>query len=446
MLQTKYSANSHRVNVRFIPINHLSLTVTSSRTVGYMKNPRQLRLVALFAALLMATPAISNAATPTPKPKPKVSAPTKAQIAAAQAAENAKAAAAAAATSQLTSAQNLLQQLTAVTNHRQAQLLSAQAALVVATKQSNLATAHAALTQVAVTQANRTIGRMASNAYIMGGGFTTLNSVLESNGPQDLVDRLSLLNQVGANDSVALARYKSAFVVAKAAQAAATAAKLAQASATAKVAAARAAAAAAQSAQAAEVAKLRAIQSQLMAELAKARNIRITLQQQLALSQLEQSSANTAAHTKGQAKIWPDRGFKGRSTTRGTDAIRAKALAYAKKQVLARKPYVWGAQGPNSFDCSGLVYAAYKAAGLGWPNWSRLNAALYFVDTQRVPLGNLIPGDLLFYSYDGSVQNIHHITIYAGDGMMWEANSTRTGLIYSSMYSVNGLMPSGGRV
>jgi len=411
-----------------------------------MNIDRRFRIVAFTAAIFMAIPTTSFAATPSAKPKPKVSAPTKAQIAAAQAAENAKAAAAAAATSQLNSAQNLLQQLTAVTNHRQAQLLSAQAALAVATKQSNLATAHAALTQVAVAEANRTIGRMASNAYIMGGGFTTLNSVLESNGPQDLVDRLSILNQVGATDSVALAHYKRAFQIAKVAQAAATAAKLAQAAATAKVAAAKAAAAAAQSAQASEVAKLRAVQAQLMAELTKARNFRITLQQQLALSQLEQSSANTAAHTKGQAKIWPDRGFKGRSTTRGTDAIRTKALAYARAQVLARKPYVWGAQGPNSFDCSGLVYAAYKAAGLGWPNWSRLNAALYFVDTQRVPLDSLIPGDLLFYSYDGSVQNIHHITIYAGNGMMWEANSTRTGLIFSSMYSVPGLMPSGGRV
>ena len=62
---------------------------------------------------------------------------------------------------------------------------------------------------------------MAANAYIMGGGFTTLNSVLESNGPQDLIDRLSILNQVGASDAVALARYKSAFVIAQAAQAAA---------------------------------------------------------------------------------------------------------------------------------------------------------------------------------------------------------------------------------
>ena len=379
-------------------------------------------------------------------PKPKVSAPTKAQIAAAQALENQKAAAAAAATAQLNSAQNILEQLANITAQKQAQLVVAQVALQKATVKSNLAAAHAALAQVAVLEANKTIGRMAASAYMMGGGFTTLNSILDSNGPQDLIDRLSILNQVGASDSVALGKYKSAMVIAQTAQAAAASAKAAQATATAQVASAKAAAVAAQSAQAAEVAKLRAVQSQLMAELVKARNIRITLQQQLALSQLEESSDNTSAHTKGQAKIWPDRGFTGRTTIRGTDAIRAKALAYAREQVLARKPYVWGAQGPNSFDCSGLVYAAYHAAGLGYPNWSRLNAALYFVDTERVPLNQLIPGDLLFYSYDGTVQNIHHITIYAGNGMMWEANSTRLGLLYSSIYSVPGLMPSGGRV
>ena len=108
-------------------------------------------------------------------------------------------------------------------------------------------------------------------------------------------------------------------------------------------------------------------------------------------------------------------------------------MAFAKKQVLARKPYIWGSEGPNSFDCSGLVYAAYKSAGLGWPNWDRLNSAL-------------VPGDLLFYSYKGTISSIHHITIYAGNGMMWEANSKGKGLLYSNIYSVKGLMPFGGRV
>ena len=161
---------------------------------------------------------------------------------------------------------------------------------------------------------------------------------------------------------------------------------------------------------------------------------------------MEESQANTAANTGGQKKVWPDIGFKGRSTSRTNEAQRTAAVAFAKKQVLARKPYIWGTQGPNSFDCSGLVYSAYKSAGLGWPNWDRLNSSLYAGYTKHVSLNELVPGDLLFYSYKGTISSIHHITIYAGDGMMWEANSKDAGLLYSSIYSVKGLMPFGGRV
>ena len=218
------------------------------------------------------------------------------------------------------------------------------------------------------------------------------------------------------------------------------------AAATAKVEAAKKVADEARAAQAKEVDKLKAIQSKLMAELAKAKNFRITLEQQRQLSLLEEANSAIAANTPNQYKVWPDRGFTGRSSIRSTESIRLAAVEYAKKQVQARKPYIWGAEGPNAFDCSGLVYAAYKSAGLGYPGWGRLNAALYFVATKRVSLNSLVPGDLLFYSYDGSVQNIHHISIYAGNGMMWEANSRKIGLIYSNMYSIKGLMPYGGRV
>jgi len=61
-------------------------------------------------------------------------------------------------------------------------------------------------------------------------------------------------------------------------------------------------------------------------------------------------------------------------------------------------------------------------------------------------LNELEPGDLLFYSYKGTVNTIHHISIYAGDGMVWEARSREKGLRYSSIYSMPGLMPYGGRV
>ncbi len=395
--------------------------------------------VALICALLLTSQSNEFTFAKTPKP-------TKAQIDAAKAAEAAKQAAAKIAQNKLAAAQGTLRKLSAAADAARASYRKAQADLVIATSQANVAAAHAALTATSVAQANRTIGRMAQNAYIMGSGFTDIESVLNSHGPQDLIDRLNTLNQLGASNSTALQRYQDALVIARAAQKAADTAKAAQVVATEKVAATKKIADDAKAAQQAEVNRLLAIQSALIAELAKARSVRLTLEQQLALAQLEEANAGIASQTVGQKSVWPDRGFKGRSTTRSTDAIRAAAVAFAKVQVLARKPYVWGAQGPNSFDCSGLVYAAYNSAGLGYPNWGRLNAALYSVDSMHVTLTQLIPGDLLFYSFDGSIQNIHHIAIYAGNEMMWEANSKGKGLLFSNMYSIKGLMPFGGRV
>jgi len=161
---------------------------------------------------------------------------------------------------------------------------------------------------------------------------------------------------------------------------------------------------------------------------------------------LEEANAGRALITPDQSKIWPDIGFTGRSSTRSTEAMRLAAVEFAKKQVLAKKNYVWGSEGPTTFDCSGLVYAAYKSAGLGWPNWDRLNSSLYWVATKRVPISEMVPGDLVFYSYKGTVSTIHHIAIYAGDGMMWEAHNKDKDLLFSSIYSIKGLMPYGGRV
>ncbi|CAB4883746.1 unannotated protein [freshwater metagenome] len=391
--------------------------------------------LALMGALTLATtPAIA-------KPKP-----TLAEIEAAKQAEAAKKKAADAAAKKLAAANQTLRQLTAKANAARALYLKAKAELAVATAQAVAAAKYAAETALAVAEAHKTIGKMASNAYIMGGSLSDIQPLLSANGPQEIVDQLSTLNTLGARNSTALARFKAAEVIARAAKRKADAARLVQESATAKVAAAKKVADDAQALQQKEVSKLQAVQNKLMKELASARNVRVTLEQQRQLALLEESQANTASTTINQAKVWPDRGFKGRSTVRTTEAQRLAAVAFAKKQVLARKPYIWGTQGPSSFDCSGLVYASYKAAGLGWPNWDRLNSALYAGYTYHVPLTSLQPGDLLFYSYKGTISTIHHITIYAGGGMMWEANSKNTGLLYSNIYSVKGLMPFGGRV
>ncbi|MEN9906695.1 MAG: hypothetical protein RL475_893 [Actinomycetota bacterium] len=391
--------------------------------------------LAIIASLtLAATPAIA-------KPKP-----TLAEIEAAKQAEAAKKAAADAAAKKLAAANLTLKQLTARANAAQSVYLKAKKELEIATAQAIAAAKHAAETAAAVAEAHRIIGKLAANAYILGGSMSDIQPLLSSNGPQDLIDQLSTLNTLGAQNTTALERYKAAEIVAKAAKRKADEAKAIQVVATAKVEATKKIADAAQALQQKEVNKLRTVQDKLMKELATARNVRVTLEQQRQLALLEESQANTASTTINQAKVWPDIGFKGRTTIRTTEAQRLAAVAFAMKQVQARKPYIWGSEGPSSFDCSGLVYAAYKSAGLGWPNWDRLNSALYSGYTKHVALTELQPGDLLFYSYKGTISTIHHISIYAGGGMMWEANSKDKGLLYSSIYSVKGLMPFGGRV
>jgi cell wall-associated NlpC family hydrolase len=372
--------------------------------------------------------------------------PTQAQIDAAKKLEAEKKAAADAAAKKLSTAKKTLKQLAAISAAKTKLYNQAVSDLKMKTKAADLAMKHLQAAQASVSSGKRAIGKMALNAYVMGTGFTDIETLLNADGPQDLADRLSTLDALGENNSNALDRFKSAEVVATSAQKAADIAKQAQAAATVKVSAAKKEADTARAMQQDEVDRLQAIQDKLAKELAVAQKTRLTLEQQRQLALLEEANAGIATTVINQSKVWPDIGFTGRSSTRSTEEMRTKAVAFAKKQVEARKPYVWGNEGPNSFDCSGLVYAAYRSAGLGWPNWDRLNSSLFWVATKRVKLTELVPGDLLFYSYKGTVSTIHHITIYAGGGMMWEANSKDRGLLYSSIYSVKGLMPYGGRV
>jgi len=399
-----------------------------------VKKFRAISLAVILGLSISSVPAVAA-------PKPTV-----AEIEAAKKVEAAKKKIADAQAKKLAAANQSLRALTAKANAAAAVYRKAQAELAVATSFAMAAAKHAAETAAAVSEAHKTIGRLASNAYIMGGSMSDIQPLLSANGPQDLIDQLSTLSTLGAQNSVALAQFKEAEAAARKAKAAADAAKAVQQVATDKVAATKKLADDAKAEQAQEVAKLQKVQDELMRQLMSARKVRTTLEQQRQLALLEESQANTATQTGGQKNVWPDTGFKGRSTIRTTQDQRDIAVAFAKKQVLARKPYIWGSEGPNSFDCSGLVYAAYKSAGLGWPNWDRLNSALYSGYTKHVSLKELVPGDLLFYSYKGTISTIHHITIYAGNGMMWEANSKDRGLLYSNIYSVKGLMPFGGRV
>lgn len=89
-------------------------------------------------------------------------------------------------------------------------------------------------------------------------------------------------------------------------------------------------------------------------------------------------------------------------------AAAAVSYAYAK----LGSPYVWGATGPDAFDCSGLAQAAYRSAGISLPRTTYAQ-----IDTgRRVSRAELLPGDLVFF-YSG----ISHVGIYVGHGQMIHA-------------------------
>jgi len=106
---------------------------------------------------------------------------------------------------------------------------------------------------------------------------------------------------------------------------------------------------------------------------------------------------------------------KSMSTTlpHATSAAAAQAVKYALAQV--GKPYVFGAAGPDSYDCSGLTMAAWASAGVSLPH----SAAGQYDYGHHVSFNQLQPGDLLFF-----YQPISHVTIYIGDGYMVSAPET----------------------
>ncbi|MCX4629122.1 MULTISPECIES: C40 family peptidase [unclassified Streptomyces] len=98
-----------------------------------------------------------------------------------------------------------------------------------------------------------------------------------------------------------------------------------------------------------------------------------------------------------------------------------KAIQYATAQM--GKPYVWGAEGPDSFDCSGLTSQAWRAAGKGIPRTSQEQLRLL----PKVAIKDMRPGDLIIYFDDAS-----HVGMYVGDGAIVHAprpgrNVTLTG-------------------
>ena len=117
------------------------------------------------------------------------------------------------------------------------------------------------------------------------------------------------------------------------------------------------------------------------------------------------------------------------STDSSTSSKVDKVLNFASQQL--GKPYVWGAQGPNSFDCSGLTYYVYKnAAGITLPRTS-VEQSKYGTTVSK---SNLKAGDLIFFDTSGPNDGgVSHVGIYVGNGQMIHASSSQKKIVKVSV-------------
>ncbi|MEU6920691.1 NlpC/P60 family protein [Streptomyces sp. NPDC046631] len=222
------------------------------------------------------------------------------------------------------------------------------------------------------------LGSFAAAQYRTGGLDTSVQLALSSD-PDQYLERAAYLDRIGDRQAAALDKVRHQV---------------------AQIATLRAQAKGKQAALAARQAELKKHRATITAKLAEARRLLARL------SPPERTAYEDSDHgSPGRAD---------RSTARGPvhapNARAAAAVAFAYGAL--GKPYVWGATGPSSFDCSGLTQAAWRSAGVSLPRttYTQINAG------RRVSRSELAPGDLVFF-----FSGISHVGLYIGNGQMIHA-------------------------
>jgi len=413
-------------------------------------------VTALLAATLLAPVA---SATPTRPPTP-----TAAQVHDARAAAAAASAALVRAQQQEDAANAALDALDAEVEALVETWNAARAASEAAAVDLGKARGRADAAAIAATTAQGDVDRLAAASYQVGadlsGGLGEWASVLDSafrdGGVAGLTDRMAAVDQVAADrrhqiESATALRF-TALQTQQQAESAASALAASETAAQAAFAAVQAAQAA-QQAQVARVTTSRdAAATVLRSARAHASVLVRTRAAALARAAAERraAAARAAAEAARRAHERQNRGGRppadtggGRSWPTGSSSTsvgqRRAAVAFAEAQL--GKPYVAGGRGPDNYDCSGLTSAAYIHAGVPMIAYSQAQFAAY----QKIPVGSLQPGDLVFYAFDtGDWGTIHHVGMYVGGGRMVEAPHTGDVVKFQTIW-LPGLMAYGTR-
>ncbi len=237
--------------------------------------------------------------------------------------------------------------------------------------------------QAALAESQQAVRGIARSAYT-GEGLSTFSAMMTSESADAFHDRMGVLQLVAGHqnellDAAAAANVTAAQAKATAEQAAGTAQQTFD-----KV-------AAQQAALEGQIDEYQALFDQLDAEE-------------------KQAAIATAGHTDDRASR-DDRAAEPFSTS-VTAGSQAAQIAVDTALAQRGKPYVWAAEGPGSYDCSGLMLYAYAAAGISLPHSSAMQAQM----GTQVSRSQLQPGDLVFF-----YSPVSHVGMYVGNGQMVHA-------------------------
>lgn len=118
--------------------------------------------------------------------------------------------------------------------------------------------------------------------------------------------------------------------------------------------------------------------------------------------------------------------LKASKSTKATNAF-----LIAKSRYVGKVPYRYGGTSPRSgFDCSGMTQYAYKTQGINLPRTATQQRAA----VKRISRSQARPGDLVFFP---SGSGVSHVGLYAGNGMMVDAGSSKRGIMFRKIYTSN---------
>ncbi|MER5789999.1 C40 family peptidase [Streptomyces sp. NPDC001980] len=133
----------------------------------------------------------------------------------------------------------------------------------------------------------------------------------------------------------------------------------------------------------------------------------------------ERAASRSAERTTLSASTGSSASTSTSTSTSTATGSAAAVVAFVKAQI--GDAYVSGGTGPNSWDCSGLVQAAFKSVGVSLPRVSQDQST----QGTQVSLSNLQPGDILYW---GSAGSAYHVAVYVGDGMFVGAQNPSSGV------------------